>query len=539
MKKGLGRKWISILLAAAVALSLLAGCKGKGGTDPGKPEDTGNTGTTGTPAAEKEQGPDYYGQDISQHVELVMYVIGDKAPAEDLVLEQLNLRLKEKINAMLRVKHLSLSDYTQKYSLLLSSGEKFDLIYTSTWAMYSAEAAKGAFAEVTQEVLEKYMPQTGAGQAQEAFDQAKIGGKTYFVPANNARVVQNLALIRGDLREKYGLSPLKSVEDLQIYYEKVAEEEEGLFPYAASQKNDELKYILINADQEYRPVNGVNQFFCYQLKDGEMTAGDVVWLYETEVYKNWMLKMKSWADRGFWSKNAVANNTSPKEAFLSGTSASLLWNLDTCGSVANQVMAEHPEWKPEIYDLTPDNRKTLGAYTGDGMAVTAASSNQERAFMLIDLLKFDQECNDLVFLGIEGEHWTNPAADTGKEGYFRLGEKQADYPYGGCLSWAFKNRDLSRVREDTFADVLTITETWNAKQTNLPLGGFNLDDSGIKNEITNLNNLFIKYIPLLDLGLVEEPEATLEEFNRQAELAGLEKIKEEVKKQVGEYLANK
>ena len=156
--------------------------------------------------------------------------------------------------------------------------------------------------------------------------------------------------------------------------------------------------------------------------------------------------------------------------------------------------------------------------------------------MAIDLLKFDQECNDLICMGIEGEHWIDPTDEIGKEGFFRMGEKQEGYPFGGCLSWAFKNSDFTRVNEDTFEEVLTIQEDWKSKQTNLPLGGFNLDDSAIKNEITNMNNTVMKYIPLLDLGLVDDIEGTLSEFQEQAEAAGLDKIRAEVQRQVSLYL---
>lgn len=83
---------------------------------------------------------------------------------------------------------------------------------------------------------------------------------------------------------------------------------------------------------------------------------------------------------------------------------------------------------------------------------------------------------------------------------------------------------------------MTIEADWKSKQTDLPLGGFNLDDSSIKNEITNMNNTVMKYIPLLDLGLVEDIDKTLADFQKQAEAAGLDKIENEVKRQVSQYL---
>ena len=49
------------------------------------------------------------------------------------------------------------------------------------------------------------------------------------------------------------------------------------------------------------------------------------------------------------------------------------------------------------------------------------------------------------------------------------------------------------------------------------------------------SNLFNKYVYLMDLGAVDDVEATLEEFNQQAEAVGLDKILEELDKQVKEY----
>ena len=129
-----------------------------------------------------------------------MYVIGDEAEDEQKVLGKINEKLEEKINATLTVKHMSLSDYAQKYSLTIASGEAIDIIYASSWAGYTTEATKGAFAEVSDEVLEKYMPLTKENEPEIAFEQAQVGGKAYFVPANNAAVIGNKMCIRDRLR---------------------------------------------------------------------------------------------------------------------------------------------------------------------------------------------------------------------------------------------------------------------------------------------------------------------------------------------------
>lgn len=518
------RKMTALVLSAAMGLTMLLGCSQS------DKKETENTAVV----AEAKQ---YNGQDVSKEVDLIMYVIGDEAKDEKVVVEELNKKLKEKINATIQVKHMSLSDYAQKYSLAISSGETIDMIYASSWAGYSQEATKGAFTEVSEEVIKNYMPLTDEKQPKEAFEQAKIGGKAYFVPANNAAVIGNTILIRGDLREKYGLEKLKNFDDLEAYYTAVAESEKGIYPYAASQNNEQMRIMMIDNNKDFIGVNGSDDKMFYYYLNEEASSNNAYWLYETQEYMDWIKKMRKWSEKGFWSKNAVANNTNPRDAFTGGTSASLVWNMGTCGAVASQIEKEHPEWKPEVYDLSPDNRKVLGSYTGDGMGVLAASKNQERAFMAIDLLKFDEECYNLVRLGIEGENWIDPTEELGEAGFWRAGERQDMYPFGSALSWAFKNSEFERSREDKFIDEVELTKIWKSKQENAPLSGFVLDDSKIKNEISNLNNIKTKYVPLLDLGLVDDVEETLKEFNEQAKAAGLDAVIEAYRTQVDEYLA--
>lgn len=545
------RKWkraAAIALTAAMGMSTFAGCgqkeetKEEAKTEANAEETEENTSSEDAKDTETSSAKEYNGQDVSDKVELVMYVIGDEAEDEQKVLGKINEKLEEKINATLTVKHMSLSDYAQKYSLTIASGEAIDIIYASSWAGYTTEATKGAFAEVSDEVLEKYMPLTKENEPEIAFEQAQVGGKAYFVPANNAAVIGNTVLIRGDLREKYNIDKLENFDDLEKYYEAVAENEQGIFPYAASQNNEQMPVMMLDNNYNILGLNGTDDKLFYYRADEEAGADNVVWLYETDEYKEWAAKMKEWSDKGFWSKNAVANNTSPRDAFTNGTSASLIWNLGTCGAVASEVEKSHPDWKPEIYDFNLDKRKFLGSYTGDGAAVLASSKNQERAFMAIDLLKFDEECYNLVRLGIEGENWINPDgeadADTSHKTW-RAGDRETAYPFGSALSWPFKNSMYERDREDKFVDEVELTKEWKAKQESVSLTGFTLDDSSIKNELSNLNNAKTKYVPLLDLGLIEDVDATLQEFNDQAEGAGLEKVIDAYKEQIEEYLKNK
>ena len=524
------KKFLALLLAGALSLTALTGCGS------GKTQEQTAAAAQGTQQGETgEAALTYNGQDVSEPVELVMYYIGDKTEDEDLVLEEINKILKEKINATLVLKNMSASDYSTKYALTIAGGENIDLIYTSTWAFYQSEANKGAFAEVTDQVLNDYMPLHQENQAEASWGQAKIGGKVYFVPCNMANVNANAILIRGDLREKYGMERLKSLEDLQAYYEAVAgDPDSGVsFAYDASQNNDTSKAIFLQAENDWVRMEGsLVNYFSYRYSD-KVSADDLFWMYGTEEYLEYAKQMKEWADSGFWSKSAIANATDVKEAFINGTSASYTQNLGSVGAIASEVEQKHPEWKPEVYDLTPDAHRFFAGYTGDGVAVLANSQNQARAFMALDLMKFDQDLYYLIRHGIEGRHY-----EIASEGMWKAGPEMSKNPYGCGFSWGFKNSLYDMTREDTFQDQYEIGEVWKAKAIEGPTAAFSFDDTNVKNELANLQSVYTQYAPLLDLGLVEDVEKTLEEFNKQAEAAGLQKILEEAKTQMAAYLEN-
>ena len=524
------KRFAALLLAGLLSLTALTGC--------GSDAQEGNSApaaSQGEQASQADDAPSYNGQDVSEPVELVMYYIGDPAEDEDLVLEEINKGLSEKINATLTLKNMSLSDYSTKYSLTIAGGENIDIIYTSTWAFYQTEASKGAFAEVTDQVINDYMPLHKENQAEASWGQAKISGKVYFVPGNMANVNANAVLIRGDLREKYDIEPLESIDDLQEYYTAVANDPDSgvSFAYDASQNNDTSKIIMLASKNNWITLAGsLNNYLAYEY-DEDVTADDIFWMYGTDEYLEFANRMKEWADSGFWSKSAIANATDVKEAFINGTSASYTQNLGTVGATASQVMESHPEWKPEVYDLTPGVERFIGSYTGDGVAVLASSQHQDRAFMAIDLLKFDKDLYYLVRHGIEGVHYENVG-----DGMWKALEDQSKYPFGTGFSWGFKNSLYDLTREDTFPDQVEIGAIWTEQAVDSPTAAFSFDDTNVKNELANLQSVYTQYAPLLDLGLVDNVEETLAEFNRQAEAAGLEKILAEAKTQMEAYLAS-
>ena len=141
--RGKAKKILAGALAMALAVSVFAGCNNTGTSSTNTPAQSGSAAESGTTTPAQE----YNGNDVSEHVDLVHYFIGDMPEDTDVVWKVINDKLAEDINATVTLKNIPNSDYQTKYSLTIGSGETIDVIYTGTWAYYTQEAAKGAFAE--------------------------------------------------------------------------------------------------------------------------------------------------------------------------------------------------------------------------------------------------------------------------------------------------------------------------------------------------------------------------------------------------------
>jgi putative aldouronate transport system substrate-binding protein len=528
------KKRISALLIVLVMCIswLLTGC----GSNASKDSDAGdNESNNGDTATQAPAAKDYYGNDISEHMDMIMYVIGDEPAMAGDVEAKINEVLEEKANVTLDINYISLSDYTTKYSLLLASGEDIDIIYSAGWANYFEEANKDAYMEITKDMIDQYMPQTAQGQDKDSYQSVKVDGKIFMIPKNSVYINNAVpVLIRGDLREKYSMGAIDSYDKLEAYLKAVADNEKdnGIYPYAAGTDGVPFSIQMFQCKYDLFPSTSLDTYVGYFYNgNNKPTAEDMVWQYTTDQYKEFVNLAKRWADMGFWSKNAVSNTISPADAFINGTSASVFWNYDTCMTIYNTVMSDHPDWKPEVTNVNPNGARYKAPF-GEGMSVPAIAPHPERSMMVIDLLKWDKVIYDTARYGIEGKSWVATSDTT-----YQLGAEQGNYTVGNApITWGLKNDALERIvgeAGDTRSEIYTQLFSNPISETS---AGFTFDNTAVKDQIAAIGELCSQYIPILELGLVDNPDATLEEFNRKCEQAGRDDILEEFRRQYTEYL---
>ena len=287
MKKSM-KKAAALTLSAVMATGLLAGCGGG---------DNGSSGTDSTAGNSTAGSADSTGSaggaiDTSEHVDLKMYLLGDRTPDFDEVYAEINKILEEKLNCSVSVEFLGWGEHDTKYSLLFSGGEDFDLIFTaSSWGHYEPTVAMGGFYPLTEEFIQTYAPDIWDVVPEVAWSQAKIDGTAYMVPNYQNEFGQDVIAVRGDLMEKYGVSQITNWDELIDFYKKC-----GADGQYASQGGPWYQYFQA---QGYTITGGApkgGEMILYNTQDPSDLS--FTYILDWEGFSDYCHQMKELADAG-------------------------------------------------------------------------------------------------------------------------------------------------------------------------------------------------------------------------------------------------
>lgn len=532
------RKGIRILCLATVVIMLLsmllAGCSKSNQsttetTVPSKAEETVQAEVTENTAP-----------DTSKEVKLTGYLMGSAPTGMSEVMVELNKKLKSDINATMEINYIGWGDWQSKYPLVLASGEGVDWIYTSNWCFYFQEAARGAFYEITEDDFNKYMPKYAAALSSDGIKQTLHNGKMYMIPTATPDTKIFAALIRGDLRKKYGIPEIKKFSEIEPYLEAVKKNETSLIPMNLEGNQDiyvPYASYLAEKDAYYIDIlssGGSGSGLTYKVGD---SSGKLFMPNDEPLQSNAIQAaevMKSWYDKGYFNKNVFANKVLSKDTFVQGKSAVAFGNSVSLQSTIADASSKG--WEPEIITLLDSQgHYRADPYINNGFAIAANSQNPERTMMAMDLISQDQSYNYLVYYGIEGKNYIV------KDGKIDLPEGLAadknTYPADAAGFW-FTNKNQFKPMATWNAQYIQLLSDIKEKGylINDSLVAFNADISNIKTEIANLNQVGIQYMNPIYVGMVKDIKGAFDLRNEKLKAANIDKVKEELQKQVNVYL---
>jgi len=536
MKKGMG---FAIVLALVIATAL-TGCsrnnneESAGGSSP-LPSATasGAAAETASPTASESA------IDTSKEVNLKGYLLGNAPKGLPDVMAELNSRLKKDINATLEVNYLSFSEYTAKYPLVLTNNDGTDWIFSANWVSYVEYATKGAFMELTEDMIETYMPNYYASIDKAGLEAAKVNGKIYMLPAPVRSPTIGIIILRGDLRKKYGIPEIKKASDLGPYLEAIKKNEPKMIPANFSLASDqELFNQLVNEQgQAQKPLiwnlTGMN----YSLED---PTAKVLAVNE-EPLKSKVLNaahtMKDWYDAGYINKNYFSNKVQSQVSFEQGMSGIAVSNMINVRQTLD--VAKTKGYEVEIIPMVDAEGKIMAnEWIAGGVSLPSGAKNPERTLMAMDRIISVPSYNLLVYFGIEGKHY-EINADGRLELPNGVTPETNEYAPDAAGFWFTDLRQFPAYASWSDDYIQLMNDIQDHLFYTSPISGLNLNFESLKSEVAALTNVGTQYFVPLQYGSVKNVEEALNTYMKQANAAGLQKFKTEVNRQIDEFVQQK
>ena len=472
--------------------------------------------------------------DTSQEVNLVLYAVGTKGPDHERVIALVNERMKELINTTIDVEIIPLSDFQTRYPLVLAGGDDVDMIITHPRiGPFSTNADNGAFLALSDDFLNKWMPETMKSQAPMSWRQSMYKGNLYYVPRNQSDYEQAYGVVViKELREKYGIPEITNVDEFEQYLFAIAKGEQGtgLFAFYANPTLP-ISWVFLNSVNNWLGFGSVSWDAD---NPGRINPDDIFIPALTPEYREYCLRMANWAKEGVWPSNAITNVTHTGDLFKEGKSASDICNYKAAN--ADIVEMEKQGKTAEYFCLMPDTANTrISPYGNDGLAITYFSKHPERAALAIDVMKNDPVINNLLQGGIEGEHYILNADNTHSNG-----PNYEGYPWGGW-AWCLRSQ-LNPTEGGLYPAVKAMRQKYdsmNIDPDRFTIDGFTFDNTGLEAESALINSLNQEWSASFDLGVFgDETDAKLDEYVALLKEAGIEKILQATKDQLAQFLAD-
>ncbi|WP_271753579.1 ABC transporter substrate-binding protein [Cohnella rhizoplanae] len=428
--------------------------------------------------------------------------------------EAVNQYIQPKLNATVKFMPVVFGDYEQKLNTIVSSGENFDIGWTSNWMFnYESNAEKGAFQDLG-ELLPKYGADFMKSLPESVIEGSKTSkGKLMAIPNYQVAAKAFGFVIQKEYLEKYNfdVNSIKSFEDLEPFLEVIKKNEPDAIPYfSLGNSFSAIAHGYAGIDNTY-----------YKKGDPDYK---LIQLESVPEYMTHTQMLYDWFNKGYIPKDVATANFD--ETLKTGKIVSYVdWTLQPGGEAnifshnGGHEVVFVPLTQPEFSGVQPTMT-----------FISRTSKNPERAMMFLNLMNTDSKLFNLMAYGIEGKHYDKVGANTIK--------LKPEGGYAPDVGWAMGNVIIGYLKEGQPEDTWQKTIELNNTAFVPDIFGFSFDPSGVKTEIANLDAVFKEYDDAVKSGSVD-PAVYLPKMVNALKKAGSEKVLQERQKQLDEWLKSK
>ena len=513
-------KFSAPVMALFILFMLLTGC----GSQNGEKESTGASDRQ----TELSSGNTQQTAPL-KNVTLKVIFPGDEPIAQKEVSDAISEAGKDELNVSFEYAYVPWDQYWSKLNLLISAGEAFDLFWNHTSNM-APFIAKGQLMELNALIdndgadLKKVVPDY-------FWDTAGVNGKILGVPSvGPVADTSKVLLIRKDLREKYGLPVIKTIAELETYFEAIQKNEPGMMihlsagsPFFMYRELGNPQLIMTGGQSSQTSIMYVD------INDGEMKVQS---FYESEIFKKMCEYGSKWREKG-WIPSNLQEIKDYQAPFKEGKAADC-WGSTGGGALfTSQMQSTVPGSVTEEIFLNPDQPKYITGAAGNMLSIPATSKNSERAMRFINWIFKAQENYDLMSYGIKDEHYVLK----GERFALPEGVTPDKNPYN-AINWAWENIKLKRFDVSYSDNDIDYLINWDNGAVRASLFGFTFNGEAVKSELAQINAIEGEFFSLMYTGVIDY-ETHIGKYMERLRRAGLDKVIAECQNQIDAFKAGK
>lgn len=517
------KRFVSLSMAAILGLGILAGCgssDSKSGGSAGSGTDSGAQ-SSGAESNSAGGGTDQNTASQGESVNLKMIMISMGLNLEDAekVESEINAYIEPKINATVDIEWLDMGDFQNQLNLKITSGEEIDVLPmfgTQLSTLYSQEALL-PLTELVAEYGQGIEEAVGSDYLKAGY----INGELYAIPCIQSFASQHSFLYRQDIADKYQLdfSNVKTLADLEPILAQLHESEPDMSLIVSNNPSDPMltSWSWDGLGDEYGVIiDAANSL-------------EVTNLYESEEYKELVTLMHDWYEKGYIQTDASTTADNMATLLGAGNAFGTLANSYpgvresesvNCGYELGEVVLVEP--------LSKTSNVNNAVITVPSTAV-----NPEKAVEFINLLYTDPTLINLLYYGIEGEHYQVTDTENGVVDYVE-GQDMMTCKYVNKLK--IGNSLAGYVEATSPATLNDDMAAFNAEATKSKALGFSYDSGSVSNQLAALDTVSAKYRRGLECGSLD-PETELPKFIEELKSAGIDDVIAEKQAQLDEWAA--
>lgn len=413
------------------------------------------------------------------------------------------------IGAKLDLQCIDSSAFKERMNMNMASGDTYDLAFVGYINPYLQAVRKGGLMDIT-DIIDKETPDLKASLPDYAWEVSKVNDKIYAVPNLQSYALPNALLFLKKYCDKYGFNPdeMTSMNDLEPYLAKIKEGEPNVYPYTPSYHTDMWTgdvYEIIEAGVSIKA-------------DG--SSPDVFLIYDTPEWQEAVNTLHSWYEKGYIRSDYLSVGSDAADVKAGKYAVNNSGWTPGC-----EVTAKINNGNNEVIIKPMTTPLMIRKKATDTMiGVGANSKNPEKAVKMIELMNTNKELYNLICYGIEGKHYT-----TDSEGKFEINQ---DGGYVTNSAWMFGNQFNAMLQQGQEDNIWEETLKLNDEAIKSPLLGFALDTDPIKNEISQISAVNSEFG--IGIFIVNGLES-FDTYKKKLEAAGIQKVMDEIQKQVNEY----